>query len=349
MPGPDLGRSWGMVRRLVVCAILLIPAVAHATTPARGAIHYYSALAGRFAFVQPDGSLTVLDSSTGKVLFHGEGRLDERYSWNSFFETPHGLVVRSYRWKLIGRDESVYRMVDLARQAVVWEIASRADCHVGEDYLVCPDWRDRLVAHRLADGKELWTYRPESATGEVLDSKGRVMVSAHDEARAWRESADGSRTLSSRDRVRSVAVLDGPTGRELLAARGLEIDVAPVSYGTSAFSFDGAHVEVDVLSASGACAGRLRRTLTVNAASDGFTSEDKCVPAEPAHESSPAFERIARSLPPVQSALRESEGRVFVDRGPFASGLGRLDALDAGSGRLLWSYSFPMPRDPRFF
>jgi hypothetical protein len=78
MPGPDLGRSWGMVRWLVVCAILLIPAVAHATTPARGAIHYYSALAGRFAFVQPDGSLTVLDSATGKVLFHGEGRLDEQ-------------------------------------------------------------------------------------------------------------------------------------------------------------------------------------------------------------------------------------------------------------------------------
>ena len=338
-----------MVRRLVVCAIFLIPAATDATTPARGTIRYYSALAGRFAFIQPDDSLTVLDSATGKVLFRGESRADERYSWNSFFETPHGLVFRSYRWKLIGRDESVYRLVDLGRRAVTWEIASRGDCHVGEDYLICPNWRERLAAHRLADGKELWTYRPESATGEVLDSKGRVMVSAHDEERAWRESADGSRTLSSRYRVRSIAILDGPTGHELLAARGLEIDVAPVAYGTSAVSFDGAHVVIDVLSASGACAGRLLRTLTVNAASNGFTSEDKCIPADPPHERSAAFDRIARSLGGFESALLESEGKVFVDRGRYGNAPGRLDALDAESGRLLWSYTFPMPPDPRFF
>jgi outer membrane protein assembly factor BamB len=337
------------MRRLAVCAILLIPVAAAATSPARGAIHSYAALAGRFAFVQPDGTLTVLDSATGKVLFQAQTRADERYSWNTFFETPHGVVVRSYRWKLFGRDESVYRLLDLGRPGVTWEIASRGDCHVGEDYLICPDWRGRLVAHRLADGEALWTYRPESATGEVLDSKGRVMVSAHDETRAFRESADGSRVLSSRDRVRSIAILDGPTGRELAAARGLEIDVAPVSYGTGAFSFDGTRVVIDILSASAACAGRLLRTMAVNPGSNALSSEERCVPAEPPHERSAAFERLTQSLPPFQSALLEREGRIFVDRGLFANGQGRLDALDAESGRVSWSYTFPMPRDPRFF
>ena len=338
-----------MVIRLAVCAILLIPAAVRATTPARGGIHYYAALAGRFAFVPPDGRLTVLDSATGKTLFQGEARLDERYSWNSFFDTPHGLVVRSYRWKLVGRDESVYRLLDLGRNAVRWEIASRGDCHVGEDYLICPDWRGRLVAHHLADGRELWTYRPESATGEVLDSKGRVMVSAHDETRAWRDSADGSRVLRSRDRVRSIAILDGPSGHELLAARGLDLEVAPVAYGTSAFSFDGSRVGIDVLSAGDGCAGRLLRTLTVNAAARAFTSEDKCLPAELPSGRSAAFERVAHSLPPFQSALLEREGRIFVDRGPFGNGLGRLDGVDAQSGRVLWSHTFPLPHDPRFF
>ena len=338
-----------MLRRVVVCAILLIPAVTSATSLARKGLHYYSALAGRFAVIQPDDSLTVLDSATGKVLFHGETRLDERYSWSSFFDTPHGLVVRSYRWKLIGRDESVYRMLDLGRQAVAWEIASRADCHVGEDYLICPNWRERLAAHRLADGQELWTYKPESATGEVLDTKGRVMVSAHDEERVWSESADGTRSLTARDRVRSIAILDGATGRPFLAADGLGIDLAPVSYGTSAFSFDGTQVAIDVLSARGACAGRLRRTLTVNTASNGFTAEDKCLPAEPPHERSAAFERISQALPPLHLALAEHEGKVFVDRGHITPELGRLDALDAESGRLLWSYHYPMKRDSRFF
>src|SRR4029077_9573040 len=126
--------------RLVSCAMLLLPAAAYATSPARGSIHDYAALSGKFAFVQPDGSLTVLDSSTGKVLFRGQARALESYNWNSFFDTPHGLVVRSYRWEVIGRDESVYRMLDFKTQRIRWEVASRHDCHVGEDYLICPDW-----------------------------------------------------------------------------------------------------------------------------------------------------------------------------------------------------------------
>jgi len=100
--------AWRRVASVIV--LLMSAAAAHATSPARGSIHTYAALRGKFAFVPPDGGLTVLDSATGKVLFRGPARSDERYSWNSFFDTPHGLVVRSYRWKLLTRDESVYRL-----------------------------------------------------------------------------------------------------------------------------------------------------------------------------------------------------------------------------------------------
>ena len=200
--------------------VLAVAAAAPASSPGHGAIQVYAALAGTFAFVQPDGTLTVLDSSDGKVLFRAPARVDERYSWNSFFDTPHGLVVRSYRWKLLTRDENVYRRLDFKTQATAWEVASARECHVGEDYLICPDWRGRLVARQLADGRELWTYRPESATGEVLDRKGRILVSAHDEDRSWREREDGTTLLTSRDHVRSLAVLDGRTGQELLTGAG---------------------------------------------------------------------------------------------------------------------------------
>jgi hypothetical protein len=332
-----------MRRGLIPCLWLLLIAAAQATTPGRGAIHSYAALPGKFAFIQPDGSLTVLDSGTGKVLLRGPARADERYSWNSFFDTPHGLVVRSYRWKLIGHDESVYRRMDFKTQAGAWEVASRRDCHVGEDFLICPDSAGRLTVRQLTDGKELWSYRPESATGEALDRKGRVMVSAHDEDRRWRERADGSRLLSSRYRVRSIAILDGRTGKELLAARGLDVAVAPVSYGTSAFSFDGTQVVIDAISWDAACDGRLLRTFTPNAAGTGLSSEERCAPAEKPPERSEAFHRIAKSLDGFDTALGEQDGRVFVDRTFSGGGPGRLDCLDAQSGRVLWSYTFPPP------
>ena len=159
-------RVWS---RLIPCALLLLPAAAEIPNPVHGAIQVYAALAGRFAFIQPDGTLTVLDATTGKVRFRGEKHIDERYTWSSFFDTPHGLVVRSYRWKLFTRDENVYRRLDFDPQTSAWEIASTRECHVGEDHLICPDWRGRLVAYELAGGREIWTYRPERPAGEVID------------------------------------------------------------------------------------------------------------------------------------------------------------------------------------
>ena len=117
----------GTLRRLIPCALLLLPAAADVTSPHPRSDPRTPPLAGKFAFIQPDGSLTVLDSATGKVLFRGEKRIDERYSWNSFFDTPHGLVVRSYRWKLLTRDESVYRRLDLERQEIAWRSPARAN------------------------------------------------------------------------------------------------------------------------------------------------------------------------------------------------------------------------------
>ena len=309
----------------------------------------YAPLAGKFAFIQPDGSLTVLDSATGKVLFRGEKRIDERYSWNSFFDTPHGLVVRSYRWKLLTRDESVYRRLDLERQEIAWEVASTRECHVGEDYLICPDWRGRLVARQLEDGREVWTYRPESAAGEVLDRKGRVLVTALDEDGRWGEREDGTKLLVSRDYVRALAILDGRTGKELRAARDLDVAVVPVSYGRSAVAFDGERVVVDVISWDGACAGRLLRTFTPRVEGTDLVSEERCAPADERHEGSGARDRIAKTLGAFDSALVERDGKVFVDRPYAAGGRAQLDCLDAGTGRVLWSYAFPPPTHTPFF
>jgi outer membrane protein assembly factor BamB len=333
----------GTLRGLIPCALLLLPAAADAPTSVHAAIHSYAALAGKFAFIQPDGSLTVLDSATGKVLFRGEKRTDERYTWNGFFDTPHGLVVRSYRWKLLTRDENVYRRLDFERQGIAWEVASTRECHVGEDYLICPDWRGRLVARQLADGRELWTYQPQSAAGEVLDRKGRVLVTAHDEDRRWREREDGAKLLTSREYVRALAILDGRTGKELRAARDLDFAIAPVSYGRSAFSFDGERVVVDVISWDGACTGRLLRTFTPRTEGTDLVSEERCAPADDQGEGAPARDRIARTLGAFDSALVERDGKVFVDRPYAVGGKAQLDCLDAATSRILWSYTFPPP------
>jgi len=336
---------WG---RLIPCALLLLRPAGDAPNPLHGAIQIYAALGGRFAFVQPDGTLTVLDSTTGKVLFQAPKREDERYTWNSFFDTPHGLVVRSYRWKLLTRDEHVYRRLDLGRPGIAWEVARTRECHVGEDDLICPDWRGRLVAHELTRGREIWTYRPKSPAAEVLDRKGRVLVASRDEARSGNE--DGNQLLRSRDYVRSLVILDGQTGRELQASPDLDFAVAPVSYGRSSFSFDGTRVVVDVLSWDGACAGRLQRTLTPGAAGTMLVSDEDCAPAadEP-RERSAARDRIAGALGAFDTALVEREGKVFVDRPYGTGGKAQLDCREAETGRLLWSYAFPGPAHTPFY
>jgi outer membrane protein assembly factor BamB len=256
--------------------------------------------------------------------------------------------VRSYRWKLLTRDESVYRRLDFERQEIAWEVASTRECYVGEDYLICPDWRGRLVARQLADGRELWTYRPESAAGEVLDRKGRVLVIAHDEDRTWREREDGARLLRSREYVRTLAILDGRTGKELRTARDLDVAVVPVSYGRGPFSFDGERVIVDVISWDGACAGRLLRTFTPRTEGTDLVSEESCGPADERREGSPAGDRIAKTLGAFDSALVERDGKVFVDRPYAAGGKAQLDCLDAATGRILWSYTFPPPAQTPF-
>ena len=338
-------RVWS---RLIPCALLLLPA-AGISNSVHGAIQVYAALAGRFAFIQPDGTLTVLDATTGKALFRGEKHVDERYTWSSFFDTPHGLVVRSYRWKLFTRDENVYRRLDFGAQTVAWEIASTRECHVGDDRLICTDWRGRLRAYELAGGGEIWTYRPESPAGEVLDRKGRVLVIARDDARSWREREDGTKLLIARDYVRSLAILDGRTGEGLLASRDLDVAVAPVSYGRSSFSFDGTRVVVDVISWDGACTGRLQRTFTPGAAGTMLVSDERCAPADEPREEAAPRDRIATTLGAFDTALVERDGRIFVDRPYGTGGKAQLDCRDAETGRVLWSYAFLGPAQTPFY
>jgi outer membrane protein assembly factor BamB len=323
------------VRVLLGLAVIAVAAAAWATSPVHGAIQVYAALAGRFAFIQPDGTLTILDSATGKVLFQTPKRTDERYTWNSFFDTPHGLVVRSYRWKLLTRDENVYRRLDFETRTIAWEVARTRECHVGDDYLICPDWRGRLLAHQLADGREIWTYRPKSPVGEVLDRNGRVLVTAHGEE-------------GSRDYLRSLAILDGRTGRELLASPDLDVAVVPVPYGRSSLSFDGTRVVMDVISWDGACPGHLQRTFTPSAAGTMLVSDERCAPAD-APDRTAARDRIAKTLGAFDTALVERDGKVFVDRPYGRGGKAQLDGLDAETGRVLWSYAFAGPTRTPFY
>ena len=117
--------------------------------------------------------------------------------------------------------------------------------------------------------------------------------------------------------------------------------MVPVSYGRSAVAFDGERVVVDVISWDGACAGRLLRTFTPRVEGTDLVSEERCAPADERHEGSGARDRIAKTLGAFDSALVERDGKVFVDRPYAAGGRAQLDCLDAGTGRVLWSYAFP--------
>ena len=57
----------GVLRRLISCALLLLPAAANTPSPVRGAIHVYSALAGKFAFVQPDLQWVINPGGTNRI------------------------------------------------------------------------------------------------------------------------------------------------------------------------------------------------------------------------------------------------------------------------------------------
>ena len=325
-------------RALVACAIAVGLAVtAQATTPALTAIHSATAVSGKFLFTLPDGALVVLDASTGNQLFRGQPRDGEVYGQDSFVGTPYGVVVRSYRRREGQRPDNVYRLLNRRTQAVVWEVASEPPCHVGEDYLICPDARHRLSTRHLRDGRVLWSYAPESEIGEVLDSKGRVLVAGQDEERSLRVRPDGSKLLSSRHRVRSLSLLDGRTGKEIVALRGLAIDVADVAYGTRPMAFDGSRVVIDVRPADGSCTTRLVRVFTVNAESNTFVSEEKCVAARPAPAPEADYQSLARKIS-IRHFLAAVDGRLLVEEP--AMGIGILNCIDARSGRPLWQYTF---------
>ena len=125
--------------------------------------------------------------------------------------------------------------------------------------------------------------------------------------------------------------------------------VVPVPYGRSSLSFDGTRVVVDVVSWDGACAGHLQRTFTPGAAGAMLVSEERCAPAEEPRGRSDARDRIAKALGPFDSPLVERDGRVFVDRPYGTGGKAQLDCLDAATGRVLWSHSFPGPARTPFY
>src|SRR4051812_37069019 len=84
--------------RLIAWAIpLCVAGTAQATTPALTSIRSATAVAGKFLFSLPDGALVVLDATTGNQLFRGQAREGESYGQDSFIETPHGVVTRTYR------------------------------------------------------------------------------------------------------------------------------------------------------------------------------------------------------------------------------------------------------------
>ena len=168
------------------------------------------------------------------------------------------------------------------------------------------------------------------------------------EGRVSSPRTTGAPTFRAHAITFALAILDGRTGKATGGA-DLDVAVAPVSYGRSAFSFDGERVVVEVISWDGACAGRLLRTFTPRTEGTDLVSEERCAPADERREGSRARDRIAKTLGAFDSALVERDGKVFVDRPYATGGKAQLDCLAAATCRVLWSYGFPGPTRTPFY
>ena len=134
---------------------------------------------GNVVFVQPGGSVTVLDAATGAVRLRTPPA-KKRAGRYQLLRTEAGILVSS--------SESFW-MLDLVRPAIAWSVSGcNGRFHLTRQGLLCfsiEGWPIapgvRLTLHRLQDGKAVWTYRPRNPSGgEVLDGRGRLMLTYED-------------------------------------------------------------------------------------------------------------------------------------------------------------------------
>jgi len=116
----------------------------------------------RVLFAQADGSLTVLDINSGKVL-HRDKKRD--YS-GTLTRVPQGILVLQY-----GR----IALLNATNLLQVWETTSHYDPNITPDALVSYDGNGKVECRDLKSGRSRWAFELPGAL-EVIETNGMVCV-----------------------------------------------------------------------------------------------------------------------------------------------------------------------------
>ena len=334
---------------------------------------------GHVVFVQPGGSVTVLDAATGAVRLRTSPP-QKRTGRYELFRTDAGVLVSA--WK-------AFRMVDTARPRIAWSLEGcEGRFHLAREGLVCVSVESSLLGgrqgvftlHRLNDGKALWKYRSaDDRGGEILDGSGRLLITSEDQSERETLPAGRGTVTQPVRRVVGVTVLDLASGRELLPR--VTQDVRLEGHLDEPIRFDGERITYVIPKGEDdSCPGERQRVLLLNASATAYTAEDRCAPAPAAREATrppPAVDMASeadrtRKLPSVVTldtiahatlVVVTSGGRRFqvgiptdLDLRPVGliredGGLlllescgrtaCRLDVVEVRTGRPLWAYVFP--------
>jgi hypothetical protein len=322
----------------LVSLTLTVPLRATTYAPARIASDSILVQDGNVVFVQPGDGVTVLDAATGTVRLRTPPPRQARGRYE-LFRTGAGVLVSAWE---------AFRMVDVARPAIAWTLEGcDVMFHLAREGLVCVSAetsflgaRARFVLHRLTDGKALWTYRAsDDLGGEVLDGRGRLMLTSEDlSERETFQAGAGTLTQSVR-RVVGLTVLDLASGRELLPR--IAQDVKLDRHVREPIRFDGDRITYVVRRARGdSCEGERKRVLTLNTAASAYAAEELC--EAPREE--------ARKEPdlPTSVVYMSAEADQRTRRLPGASvtlgTLGDTTLVDVTSDGRRWLAAIPMDR-----
>jgi hypothetical protein len=336
---------------------------------------------GHVVFVQPGGSVTVLDAATGAVRLRTPPpkKPTGRYE---LFRTDAGVLVSAWQ---------AFRMVDTARPRIAWSLEGcEGWFHLAREGLVCVSVERSLFGgsrggftfHRLNDGKALWKYRSaDDRGGEILDGRGRLLMTSEDQSERETFPAGRGTVTQPVRRVVGVTVLDLASGRELLTR--VTQDVRLDGHLREPIRFDGERITYVIPKGEDdSCPGERQRILLLNASATAYTAEDRCAPAPAAREATRPTTAVymasradrTRKLPsatvtldtiahatlvvvtsggrrfrvgiPTDLDLRPELGLIREDGGLLlieSCGMTacRLDAVEVRTGRPLWAYVFP--------
>ena len=135
------------VRPLVVASLVLtlVATSAHAYTCVEiGVDSDLLVFDGKVLFSQADGTLTLLNLQTGKVLHRGK----DRHEIRRFAITPHGILGGGfYHVILLDRDT----------MAVRWAADCKGQPVPAGESVICKDANGSVACRRIADGCQVWS------------------------------------------------------------------------------------------------------------------------------------------------------------------------------------------------